>query len=383
MAPYQYSKLEDELRHIRLLLLRPGQFDDNLKATICHVSLADEPANVPLQRLSLCELKTTLPADWQVYETVEGRYIFEQPDSDLTSWVHPDPDIDFSAYEKVGEARYQNFRPRYEALSYTWGTTDNPTLLYIESEDPKAPPSTLEIQENLAIALKHLRFPEETRILWVDAVCINQNSIAERNTQVTRMTSIYKCASSVVAWLGPESSDSKLALTTLDQIGSQTVLTKCVRRIRTPEAVHPDWFLSASTLPFGDDIWRAILGVVGRSWFDRVWIVQEIQLANSTATLQCGNDSIRWGRFRTAAWCIFRKRSTPYAPLTHRLAAIKMLVRTQMSTFVAYFMDLRPDSVLISETMFMGSWVSHHQPFDVKFNPSMRQMWATCTQLPS
>jgi hypothetical protein len=175
MAPYQYSKLVDELGHIRLLLLRPGQFDDDLRATISHVSLT-EPVSLPSQRLSLRVLRTTLPAGWQVFETTEGRYIVEHPESDLTTWVHLDPDISASAYEKTRDAPYSAFQPRYEALSYTWGTAENPTFLYIESDDPRTSPSTLEIQQNLASALKYLRLPDETRTLWVDAVCINQKA---------------------------------------------------------------------------------------------------------------------------------------------------------------------------------------------------------------
>ena len=327
MAPYQYSKLVDELRDIRLLLLRPGRFDDDLRATISYVSLT-APVSLRDQRLSLRELRTTLPVGWRVFETVEGRYIFEYPDTGLVAWAHPDPNVSALAYEKVGDAPYGNFQPRYEALSYTWDTADNQTILYVESDDQNALPSTLEIQQNLASALKHLRLLDETRTLWVDAVCIDQISIAERNSQVTRMASIYRCAHSVVAWIGPESSDSKVALLTLDQIGSQTVLTKCATRLRTPEAAHPDWFLSDSTLPYGEDKWRAILSVLSRSWFDRVWIVQEIQLANPTATLQCGHDSIRWERLCRAAWCIFRKNSPPYQPLARRLASIKILLKS-------------------------------------------------------
>jgi len=273
MTPYKYSNLVDELRDIRLLFLHPGQFEDDLRVTISHVSLT-EPVSPPEKRLSLRELRATLPVGWHVFETVAGRYIFEHPESDLTTWVHPDPNV--SACKQVGEAPSITFLPRYEALSYTWGTTSNSSYLYVNSDDPKGPLSTLEIQQNLASALKHLRLTQETRTLWVDAVCINQKSIAERNTQVTRMTSIYKYACSVVAWLGPESSDSKVALAALDRIGSQTVLTKCVRRLRTPEAAHADWFQSASTLPYPEDTWHAILSVVNRSWFERVWIVQEI-----------------------------------------------------------------------------------------------------------
>jgi hypothetical protein len=141
------------------------------------------------------------------------------------------------------------------------------------------------------------------------------------------MTSIYRCATSVIAWIGPESPDSKTALSALDEIGSQTVLTKCARRLRTPEAAHPDWFHSDSALPYSEDTWHAILDLLNRPWFDRVWIVQEIQLANSTAILKCGHESIRWERFRNAVWCMFRKRNPPYPPLAERFAAIKILIK--------------------------------------------------------
>jgi Heterokaryon incompatibility protein (HET) len=47
---------------------------------------------------------------------------------------------------------------------------------------------------------------------WIDAICIDQSSIAERSHQVSRMKEIYKTAKEVVAWLGPEAKKSELAI---------------------------------------------------------------------------------------------------------------------------------------------------------------------------
>jgi Heterokaryon incompatibility protein (HET) len=326
MAPYEYSKLEDESRDIRLLHLRPGQFYDDIQAAITLTSLV-EPVSYSSQRLSLDKLETTLPTGWRVHETVEDRYIFEHPESCLTTWEHPDPNMPASAYNSTDD-RYEEFQPRYEALSYTWGSAENPDVLFMESNESEATLSSLEIGQNLAGALRHLRHETETRTLWVDAVCINQQSMTERSTQVTRMTSIYKFAYSVVVWLGPESPDSKLAFTTLREIAAQTLLTKNATRLVAPKATHRDWLLSASTLPHGEDAWRAILGLVNRSWFDRVWIVQEIQLANPTAVLRCGHESIRWGHFCRAVYCILRKHNPPDASLAQRLNMIKILIQS-------------------------------------------------------
>jgi hypothetical protein len=77
--------------------------------------------------------------------------------------------------------------PAYEALSYTWG--DPTQTLPISLNGAPCP-----ITRNLESALRHLRRRESLRILWVDAVCINQLSIDERSSEVMRMKSIYKQA---------------------------------------------------------------------------------------------------------------------------------------------------------------------------------------------
>jgi hypothetical protein len=90
---------------------------------------------------------------------------------------------------------------RYEALSYTWGTDAqcNPVIV-----NKVAVGVTL----NLQSALLALRRPSKSRVMWIDALCINQNDLQERSHQVQQMGDIYRCAAKVVIWLGAESDDS-------------------------------------------------------------------------------------------------------------------------------------------------------------------------------
>jgi hypothetical protein len=110
--------------------------------------------------------------------------------------------------------------PTYEALSYNWGDLKVTTPMLLHS---KPYPITL----NLHAALTQFRLPDTGRILWVDALCINQNDIPERNVQVSQMrhhyhptitsssTStneppIYTGPTSVLVWLGPDPSSTAL-----------------------------------------------------------------------------------------------------------------------------------------------------------------------------
>jgi hypothetical protein len=82
-----------------------------------------------------------------------------------------------------------NSDPRYEALSYTWGKPINEATIIVNA-------ITLPVRKNLWDALYHLR-GAEARTLWIDAVCINQNNILERNDQVQMMRHIYEKAQRV------------------------------------------------------------------------------------------------------------------------------------------------------------------------------------------
>ena len=56
------------------------------------------------------------------------------------------------------------------------------------------------IRKNPAIALHRLRKSDSCRTMWIDALCIDQTSMEERNHQVRAMSKIYTQAARVVIW---------------------------------------------------------------------------------------------------------------------------------------------------------------------------------------
>ena len=101
----------------------------------------------------------------------------------------------------------------------------------------------LSIMENLHSALQHLRNENESRPLWVDAICINQFDIIERNRQVSRIAAIFQSAGRAIAWLGEPDTDSRLAMDTLQYLGKQMKTTQNRRRLGPPDADEPTWHL--------------------------------------------------------------------------------------------------------------------------------------------
>ena len=97
----------------------------------------------------------------------------------------------------------------YEALSYCWGDYKLTKTILVDG-------CLFKVTENLESALRCLRDDSVTagrvRTLWVDAICINQADVPERNHQVSQMQRIYADAEEVLVWLGPASSDSGIAI---------------------------------------------------------------------------------------------------------------------------------------------------------------------------
>ncbi|KAF3803306.1 hypothetical protein GCG54_00013416 [Colletotrichum gloeosporioides] len=118
--------------------------------------------------------------------------------------------------------------PQFEAVSYAWGTgsftetlniISNPGTVFTSGEHEVS--GAGHITRNVTSLLRCLRRRSETRILWIDAICINQASISERNDQVQQRRKIYSRARVVVIWLGPaiEGDGSGQAIAFLNQMG--------------------------------------------------------------------------------------------------------------------------------------------------------------------
>jgi len=136
------------------------------------------------------------------------------------------------------------------------------------------------VGKNLEKALRTLReIPEVkngTRV-WVDALCINQNDIAEKNVEVKRMGEIYGKADRVISWLGEENQQSGLALEYMSTLGQVTQNMEHAAEISRSfyEHVHTDAVIRVAQL-------------LQRTYWKRIWIAQEICMGGDKSIAICG-----------------------------------------------------------------------------------------------
>jgi hypothetical protein len=146
-----------------------------------------------------------------------------------------------------GEAKQGHESHPYEALSYVWGKPDGGHSISIDGD-------VLSVTGNLYAALQHLRNRHWERVLWVDAVCINQGDDGEKQDQIRLMANIYSQASRVVVWLGEagdESGDSAL---------------QEIRRVAAEE------MSSGNVLNINEETKQGVLALLRRQWFERIWV---------------------------------------------------------------------------------------------------------------
>ncbi len=251
MAPYEYSALDEDASEIRLMTLLPGRFEDDISIAMETVVLTEEHI------------------------------------------------------------------PHYEALSYVWGSPENPENITVKARTPgRSRPRRLEacshgtisVTQNLATALPYLRKRDKPRVLWIDAICVNQQDIAERGHQVKRMAAVYSMANQVIIWLGPESQNSTLALRAIHDLGSQVRVDWNIEKVTS---VSTGETLTHGDDPFNDDeMWESVGDLLRRPWFERLWIWQEVRLARE-AYLFCGNEGLPWESFREAMSYLYRSYTPP------------------------------------------------------------------------
>ena len=191
--------------------------------------------------------------------------------------------------------------PRYEALSYAWGTSA--TMKSIQLNETE-----FGITPNLEAALLDLRYQKEPRRLWIDALCINQNDPLEKEGQVKLMSEIYPAAENVLCWLGPEADESDFVFEKLQEMAE----SKMVSSIRS-EPGDRDHLNAAQEFDneHQSEIGRfsvALFKLLSRPWWSRLWTCQEFALTLRDPKIICGKDSMPCMSYRSVYTC--RKSST-------------------------------------------------------------------------
>ena len=225
----------------------------------------------------------------------------------------------------------------YEALSYTWGADTELDAITVKvprkqgQHDLRSKEHHMHIRTNLYHALKALRYSDRARVLWIDALCINQADHGERSQQVGIMRDIYNTASRVVLWLGQGSETFMSAFRHLSTISAdQKTKISNEHESALDEACH-------------------------NTYWTRIWIIQELVMATDIV-LMCGTAKMEWRNFtyamRQLSYIRYKTNSVmDLIYLRERLskspAADHLKVETEMITFAEAYGRDRLDRLLL------------------------------------
>ena len=173
--------------------------------------------------------------------------------------------------------------PPYHAISYTWGPEELTETILLD-DGPAV------VRKNCADVLRQLLYFKSCLYYWLDALCIDQTNVIEKNAQVAMMGSFFSKAEHVLVCIGQEDDDGEYALQAIrDQRRyggsppsgerSDTDHRPVIVKKDPNGKIPPDVNLPRFTL--------SLAALSRRPYFERVWVVQEIYLARE-ASVCCG-----------------------------------------------------------------------------------------------
>lgn len=179
----------------------------------------------------------------------------------------------------------------YETISYAWG--DDATRVRVSCNG-----KGVMVTSNLRDALQHFRLKDNSRILWADALCIDQTNIPERGFQVRLMKNIYDRASRICVWLGLANAHTLLAVELIRELAR---LLEC-ENTTVPSEQDIKKFLSTDRerLPKPEsECWQSLGFFFSAPWFGRMWVIQEV--SGHDCMVLNGMFEVQWNHVIVAA----------------------------------------------------------------------------------
>ncbi|KAI8185545.1 Heterokaryon incompatibility protein 6, OR allele [Colletotrichum sp. SAR 10_65] len=202
------------------------------------------------------------------------------------------------AFRWASDGPYLEHKLPYEAVSYHWGSnTKTPFKLLVNDEnaDSSTPLSVIPLTASLHTLLRQIAYTDRDRVVWVDAICINQVRSAdnvEKGAQIRMMPDIYGIAARVLVYLGPSADNSDLAIAFLEHISDfADYLDEVLPTANFAAALAAGFVMPPPDAPD----WPALRAFLRRPWFRRVWVIQEFVNATEL-TVMCGAREIDWRR---------------------------------------------------------------------------------------
>lgn len=152
----------------------------------------------------------------------------------------------------------------YTALSYVWGDDPPTKSMWVDRE-------LVMIRKNLDNAIRYIRDENEPVRLWVDAICINQQDLSERTSQVEMMSEIYQQAQGLFVFLGEGGEDLSTLFAFIQDINDDIPIDEVIEK--------------ADILRVLDQFWQ----LLQMPWWSRIWIIQEFAYADASPTFVYGH----------------------------------------------------------------------------------------------
>ncbi|OAP60164.1 hypothetical protein AYL99_05166 [Fonsecaea erecta] len=246
-------------------------------------------------------------------------------------------------------------RPPYAAISYTWGPNPHaintrhhqrgggvnaPAVMETYTRQIRVNGRPFRVRLNLWNLLYHLRQRGEWRFLWVDALCIDQENLEERNFHVQRMSEIYEKAVLTFVWLGLPSEDRRQARA-LEFIHEMAVF--CRKQHHHNHHHHHHQYPPESSSAFRAKYlveayaqrWANLLELCKGNYWTRTWIIQEFVKASRVQVL-CGTASLDWVDFEDIV------RTVRSITLQSTVTASSLTSSPPMPAFVQQFAQTIP-----------------------------------------
>ena len=167
--------------------------------------------------------------------------------------------------------------PEYKALSYVWGDSNVTLPILVDEKE-------YYVTANCHAAIRRLREVGETT-LWIDAICINQRDDAEKSSQIPLMRHIYSFAKEVIVWLGHSEAEQSPDDEMTEDLAIDLLLALVQSSLDEGEKFDLNTFVqSEEGIGNSELAWEAVARVFSHSWFERLWVYQEI-LVSSRATI--------------------------------------------------------------------------------------------------
>lgn len=163
----------------------------------------------------------------------------------------------------------------YKAISYCWGdpTCTNRVLC--------SNGQSLHVTQSAADILNFIVARNPAEFFWIDQLCINQQDLVEKSTQVQQMGKIYSSTKQVIAWLGRGDRRDESAFDFVDMLFGevQDMERKGLQPTLIPLMSLPSRLRNLPTERQASRKWKTLSHLLRNSWFERIWVMQEVIMA--------------------------------------------------------------------------------------------------------